>query len=79
MVHVVLICCHGGVFFISKFSSFFALEADITPDIQKQEQGLARLQLQADRENRPALDFYADHRWSNTRLVGLWKKLSGVA
>lgn len=37
-------------------------------------QGLARLQLQADKDNAPALHFYAKQGWTTTRLVGLWKK-----
>ena len=35
--------------------------------------GLARLQLLADRSNQPALNFYADQGWSSTSLVALRK------
>ncbi len=37
--------------------------------------GLKRLQLLADRENLPALDFYVRRRWNATRLVCLRKML----
>ena len=37
------------------------------------ERGLSRLQLLADRENAPALDFYRKHEWTDTRLVALRK------
>ncbi len=37
--------------------------------------GLKRLQLLADRENLPAVDFYIRRRWSGTRLVCLRKML----
>jgi ribosomal protein S18 acetylase RimI-like enzyme len=35
--------------------------------------GLSRLQLLADRDNHPALDFYRRSSWSETQLVGLRK------
>jgi len=35
--------------------------------------GLARLQLLADRSNQPALNFYADQGWSSTSLIALRK------
>jgi len=34
-------------------------------------QRLTRLQLLADRENRPAIDFYASRNWGTTRLICL--------
>jgi GNAT superfamily N-acetyltransferase len=34
-------------------------------------EGAARLQLLADRENAPALAFYARLGWRSTRLIGL--------
>lgn len=37
------------------------------------EQGLSRLQLLADKNNRPALSFYEKMGWSRTQLVGLRK------
>lgn len=37
------------------------------------ESGFPRLQLLADRENAPALEFYRRHRWSQTQLVA-WRK-----
>ncbi len=36
--------------------------------------GLTRLQLLADKNNSPALDFYAKNNWSGTRLICLRKK-----
>lgn len=36
-----------------------------------QGQGASRLQLLADRENRPALDFYRDNGWQQTQLLAL--------
>jgi len=39
------------------------------------QQGLARLQLLADRDNQPALRFYEKNGWSKTRLLGLRKML----
>jgi GNAT superfamily N-acetyltransferase len=36
---------------------------------------LARLQLLADRENRPALDFYFSSNWTSTRLICMRKML----
>jgi len=36
--------------------------------------GLTRLQLLADRENQPALNFYLKHGWQNTQLICLRKK-----
>lgn len=38
------------------------------------EQGASRLQLLADRDNRPALDFYDHLGWQQTRLVCLRKQ-----
>ncbi|MEJ2694083.1 MAG: GNAT family N-acetyltransferase [Candidatus Thiodiazotropha sp.] len=35
--------------------------------------GLSRLQLLADRDNRPALKFYRKQGWSTTRLIALRK------
>ncbi|MES9990871.1 MAG: GNAT family N-acetyltransferase [Candidatus Thiodiazotropha sp.] len=35
--------------------------------------GVTRLQLLADRDNQPALDFYAKRGWSMTRLIALRK------
>ncbi|MCF7849074.1 MAG: GNAT family N-acetyltransferase [Kiritimatiellales bacterium] len=40
------------------------------------EQNLARLQLQADKHNAAALEFYARHGWTTTQLTGLWKAVS---
>jgi GNAT superfamily N-acetyltransferase len=37
-------------------------------------QGLARLQLLADRDNQPALDFYASRNWERTRLICLRRR-----
>jgi GNAT superfamily N-acetyltransferase len=37
--------------------------------------GLSRLQLLADWDNRPALDFYRKQGWSMTQLIALQKKL----
>ena len=37
-------------------------------------QGATRLELLADRENTPALEFYKRMRWRNTRLICLHKK-----
>lgn len=37
--------------------------------------GLTRLQLLADRDNRPALRFYDDAGWERTRLIGLRRSL----
>ncbi len=39
------------------------------------ERGLRRLQLLADRDNYPALDFYIKHDWCGTALVNLRKLL----
>jgi GNAT superfamily N-acetyltransferase len=39
------------------------------------EQGLARLQLLADRENLPALNFYTSRGWNFTKLICLRKYL----
>jgi GNAT superfamily N-acetyltransferase len=36
--------------------------------------GLKRLQLLADRDNIPALDFYASRNWSSTRLICLRRR-----
>ncbi len=36
-------------------------------------QGLTRLQLLADRNNQPALEFYIKMGWLETRLIGLRK------
>jgi GNAT superfamily N-acetyltransferase len=36
--------------------------------------GLARLQLLADRDNQPALAFYASRNWSNSRLICLRRR-----
>ena len=38
--------------------------------------GLSRLQLLADRDNRPALDFYRRLDWKETQLIALRKYLS---
>lgn len=38
------------------------------------ENGLLRLQLLADRNNLPALDFYARNKWCRTQLICLRKK-----
>jgi len=38
-------------------------------------QKLSRLQLLADRENRPALDFYSSSNWTSTRLICMRKML----
>jgi GNAT superfamily N-acetyltransferase len=38
--------------------------------------GLSRLQLLADRENRPALDFYQRLDWRETKLIALRKPLT---
>jgi GNAT superfamily N-acetyltransferase len=38
--------------------------------------GLSRLQLLADRENRPALDFYRRLDWQETKLIALRKTLT---
>lgn len=40
-----------------------------------QERGLARLQLQADRDNHPALGFYRRQGWQHTSLIGWMKPL----
>ncbi|MEJ2592726.1 MAG: GNAT family N-acetyltransferase, partial [Candidatus Thiodiazotropha sp.] len=37
------------------------------------ERGLTRLQLLADRDNQPALDFYCKQGWTLTRLIALRK------
>lgn len=37
--------------------------------------GLTRLQLQADRDNHPALGFYRQQGWHHTNLVGWMKNL----
>lgn len=37
------------------------------------ERGLTRLQLLADRDNGPALDFYRKQGWTTTRLIALRK------
>ncbi len=37
-------------------------------------QGLTRLQLLADRDNHPALDFYASRKWGSTRLICLRRR-----
>lgn len=39
------------------------------------EKGIKRLQLLADRDNRPALEFYSSRRWFPTRLICLRKML----
>ncbi len=39
------------------------------------QRGLARLQLQADRDNHPALGFYRRQGWKNTNLIGWMKHL----
>src|SRR5574341_1896827 len=39
------------------------------------ENGLKRLQLLADSDNRPALDFYKNRRWNTTSLICLRKML----
>ena len=39
-------------------------------------QGLTRLQLLADRNNQPALNFYDNVGWSKTSLIGLRRSLS---
>ncbi|MCU7845131.1 MAG: GNAT family N-acetyltransferase [Candidatus Thiodiazotropha sp. (ex Monitilora ramsayi)] len=39
-------------------------------------QGATRMQLLADRDNQPALDFYQKQGWSLTRLVALRKSFS---
>lgn len=38
-----------------------------------QQQGLTRLQLLADKNNLPALDFYAQQDWQTTQLIALRK------
>ena len=38
------------------------------------ERGLTRLQLLADRDNRPALDFYRKQGWTMTSLIALRKE-----
>jgi GNAT superfamily N-acetyltransferase len=38
-------------------------------------QGLTRLQLLADLDNQPALEFYASRKWSSTRLICLRRRL----
>lgn len=38
-----------------------------------QQQGLKRLQLLADKNNQPALDFYARQDWQTTQLIALRK------
>lgn len=38
------------------------------------EKGAKRLQLLADRDNTPALEFYAKMNWNNTQLICLHKK-----
>lgn len=40
------------------------------------EKGVVRLQLLADRNNKPALDFYAKNGWRTTELICLRKYLS---
>lgn len=40
-------------------------------------QGIGRLQLLADRNNQPALDFYQKIGWQNTELVCLRQRLAG--
>lgn len=47
-----------------------------TAEAWAQQQGLCRLQLLADRENRPALDFYQRLGWQRTHLIAL-RKLRG--
>lgn len=37
------------------------------------DQGMTRVQLLADKENQPALDFYARMGWTMTQLIGLRK------
>lgn len=39
------------------------------------EEGLVRLQLLADKDNTPALNFYRKHAWEITQLVGLRRML----
>jgi ribosomal protein S18 acetylase RimI-like enzyme len=39
-----------------------------------QQQGLKRLQLLADKNNQPALDFYARQDWQATQLIALRKR-----
>ncbi|NJD06968.1 MAG: GNAT family N-acetyltransferase [Methylococcaceae bacterium] len=39
--------------------------------------GLSRLQLLADRDNQPALDFYRRQGWTETRLIALRKQRFG--
>lgn len=41
-----------------------------------QAQGMSRLQLLADRNNHPALNFYHGKKWQGTDLIGLRKRLS---
>lgn len=41
-----------------------------------QAQGMSRLQLLADRNNDPALNFYHRKKWHGTDLIGLRKRLS---
>jgi GNAT superfamily N-acetyltransferase len=40
-----------------------------------EQKGVSRLQLLADRDNHPALNFYAKEGWSTTRLIALRKPL----
>lgn len=37
-------------------------------------QDVSRLELRADKDNRPALEFYDSRNWQRTSLVGLFKK-----
>lgn len=39
------------------------------------QRGLARLQLQADKQNAPALGFYRRQGWNHTNLIGWMKQL----
>jgi GNAT superfamily N-acetyltransferase len=41
------------------------------------EQGISRLQLLADRNNQPALDFYRQLGWQTTALICLRQRLAG--
>ena len=45
----------------------------LTAEAWAREHGLRRLQLLADRENSPALDFYSRKGWESTRLIALRK------
>jgi GNAT superfamily N-acetyltransferase len=40
-----------------------------------QQKGATRLQLLADRDNQPALDFYRQRSWSGTSLIAMRKRL----